>query len=121
MANFTINGKEHELKLTWDSVKYLNKIVEGGSLAVVGQALQGDPELLPHVISAGLKHTGEAYTLADVEQAIETAINEERLDFLGIMRLSNEVISESFFYKALLTKMLAENKDAKKQLDRLLK
>ena len=121
MANFTINGKEHELKLTWDSVKYLNKIVEGGSLAVVGQALQGDPDLLPHVISAGLKHTGEAYTLADVEQEIELAVTEERLDFLEIMRLSNEVITESFFYKALVTKMLAENKDAKKQLDRLLK
>ena len=121
MANFTINGKEHELKLTYKGVKYLNGIVGGNALEVVGQALQGDLDLFPHVISAALKHTEENYTLEDVEKAIEIALEEERLDFLGIMKLSNEVIGESFFYKAILTKTMAENKDAKKALDKLLK
>lgn len=121
MANFTINGKEQELKLTYAGVKYLNKVTEGGALSVVGQAMQGDADLFPHVIIAALKHTGEQYTLVDAEQAIEDAITEERLDFLGIMRLSNEVISESFFYKALMTKMMADNKEAKKALDKLLR
>jgi hypothetical protein len=121
MANFKINGKEHDLKLTYAGVKYLNKIVEGGALAVVGQAMQGDADLFPHIIAAGLKHTGLDHSLEDVEQAIEIAIEEERLDFLGIMRLSNEVISDSFFFKAIITKMMADNKDAKKALDKLLK
>lgn len=116
-----MNGKEHEVKLTWESVKYLNKVVEGGSLAVVGQALQGDLDLLPHVIHAGLKHTGENYKFADVEKAIELAVTEERLDFLEILRISNEVVSESFFYAPMVTKMLAKTKGAKEQIDSLLK
>ena len=120
MANFKINGKEHELKLTWAGVKYLNKVEEGGALAVVGQALQGDADLFPHVIAAALKHTELNHSIEDVEQAIELAVAEERLDFLEIMRLSNEIIGESFFYKTIIDKMMAENKDAKKQLAKLL-
>ena len=121
MANFTINGKEHELKLTYTGVKYLNGVVGGNALEVVGQAMQGDLDIFPHVVAAALKHTGENYTLNDVEQAIELAVEEERLDFRGIMQVSNEVISESFFYKAIMAKMMSENKDAKKALDKLLK
>lgn len=121
MANFTINGKEHELKLTYTGVKYLNGVVGGNALEVVGQAIQGDLDIFPHVISAALKHTGENHTISDVEQAIEQAVEEERLDFRGIMQLSNEVIAESFFYRAIMTKMMTENKDAKKALDKLLK
>ena len=121
MANFTINGKEHELKLTYVGVKYLNGVVGGNALEVVGKAMQGDLDIFPHVIAAALKYTEESYTLADIDKAIELATAEERLDFLGIMQLSNEVIAESFFYKTIMTKMLTENKDAKKALDKLLK
>ena len=121
MANFSINGKEHELKLTYTGVKYLNGVVGGNALEVVGKALQGDLDLFPHVIAAALKHTGENYTLADVEKAIELAVEEERLDFRGIMKLTNEVIAESFFYKEILAKVMTQNKDAKKALDNLLK
>ena len=121
MANFTINGKEHELKLTWEGVKYLNNVTEGGALAVVGKAMQGDADLFSHVISAALKHTKLNHSLADVDEAIGLAIEEERLDFLGVMRLSNEVITDSFFYKAMVTKMMADNKDAKKAYEKLLK
>lgn len=121
MANFTINGKEHELKLTYTGVKYLNGVVGGNALEVVGQVMQGDLETFPHVIAAALKYTGENYTLADVEQAIELAVEEERLDFRGIMQVSNEVISESFFFKATLANLMAKNKDMKKAMDQLLK
>ena len=121
MANFTINGKEHELKLTWEGVKYLNNVTEGGVLAVVGKAMQGDADLFSHVISAALKHTKLNHSLADVDIAIGQAMEEERLDFLGIMRVSNEVITDSFFYRTVVAKMTADNKDAKKQLDKLLK
>jgi len=121
MANFTINGKKQDLKLTFAGVNELNKKMEGGALEVVAKALQGDGDLLPHVLDAALKHTGENYTEADIMQAIEESFEEERLDLLGIMSLYSEVVSESFFYKAMVTKMLAENPEAKAALDKLLK
>lgn len=120
MANFEIGGKEYELKLTYKGAKHLTA-VGGNALEVVGKAMQGDMELFPHVVHACLIGQGEKYTYADVEQAIEEALENERLDLLGIMRISNEVVTESFFYKALVDKMMAGNKDAKKELDKLLK
>lgn len=120
MATFEINGKEHELKLDYTGVKYLNKHVDGGALAVVGQAMQGDEDLFPHIISAALRHTGEDYTMKVVEAAIEQAVSEERLDLLGIMRLSNEVVADNFFYRAVVAKMMTKDKKAKAALDDLL-
>ncbi|MEK3887252.1 tail assembly chaperone [Bacillus sp. FSL K6-3431] len=121
MATFEIKGKEHELKLNYAGIKYLNKKVDGGALAVVGQAMQGDEDLIPHIISAALRHTGEEYKLKDIESAIEQAVEEERLDLLGLLRLSNEVVTDNFFYKAAVTKMMADTPEAKAALDNLLK
>ncbi|MGE6487763.1 tail assembly chaperone [Paenisporosarcina sp. NPDC076898] len=121
MATFKINGKEHDLKLTYAAVQYLNKLEEGGSMTIVGKAMQGDSDLFPHILLAGLKHTGLDHSLEDVQQALEIAFEEQRLDFLSIMRISNEVISESFFYKPLIDKMMADNKEAKTALASLLK
>lgn len=121
MANFTINGKEHELKLTYKGVKKLNELYSGGALDVVGKAIAGDLETFPHIIQAALLHTGENYTLEAVEQAIDDATEAEQLDFLGIIRISNEVVTQSFFFKTTVAKLLADNKQAKKAMDQLLK
>lgn len=120
MANFEIGGKQYELKLTYKGAKHLTA-ERGNPLEVVGKAMQGDLDLFPHIVHACLIGQGEQYTFADVEQAVEDALENERLDLLGIMRVSNEVVTESFFYKALVEKMMAGNKDAKKELDKLLK
>ncbi len=119
MANFEINGKEYDLKLTYKGIKYLNG-VSGSSLETVGKALQGDTDFFPHIIHACLISAGEKYTLKQVEAAIDDALENERLDLLGIMRQSNEIVTDSFFFKALVTKMLADKPEVQKQLNDLL-
>lgn len=120
MANFEINGKEYELKLTYKGIKHLNS-VSGSALETVGKAMQGDADFFPHIIHACLISAGEKYTLKQVEAAVEDALESERLDLLEIMRQSNEIVTDSFFFKALVTKMLADKPEVKKQMDELLK
>lgn len=121
MARFEIKGKEHELKIDYKAVKYLNGLHSGGTFELIGKALMGDFDTFPHIVHAALFHTGEGHTLTDVEQAIEEAIAAERLDLDSILRISNEVITDNFFYRATATKLLAEDKQARKMLDKLLK
>lgn len=121
MATFTIGEKEHELKLTYAGVKKLNGIFEGGSFELIGKAMMGDLDTFPHIIQAALLYTGENYTIAHVEGAIDAAIEAETLDMNGILKLSNEVITQSFFFKATVAKLMAKDKSAKKMLDELLK
>jgi len=121
MARFEINGKEYELKLTFESVKYLNGLFEGGSFEVIGKAIMGDLNTFPHIIHAALFHTGENFALKDVEKAIDEAIQNEKLDLDGIVKLSNEIVANSFFYKKTVDKLLKENKEAKKAMEQLLK
>lgn len=120
MATFEINGKEYELKLTYAAVKRLNKVHEGGSFELIGKALQGDFDTFPHVVHAGLLHTGENFTLEDVEKTIEDAVENEKLSFDDIMRLSNEVVTQSFFYKPTVDKMAKKNPEMKQALEQLL-
>lgn len=121
MANFIINGKEHELKINYAGVKYLNKIYEGGSYEIIGKAIMGDLDTFPHIVYAALKHTGEAFTLQSIEDAITEAIEAERMDLDSIVKVSNEVVTQSFFYKATVAKLLKDNKAAQKALDQMLK
>lgn len=121
MATFTINGKEHEMKLTYAGVKKLNGVYEGGSFEIIGKAMMGDLDTFPHIVQAALLHTGENYSLTQIESAIDEAIESEKLDMTGILRVSNEVITQSFFYRATVEKLMAKDKAAKRALDDLLK
>lgn len=120
MATFTINEKEFELKLTYASVKKLNGLYEGGSFELIGKAMMGDVDTFPHIVQAGLLHTGENYTLDAIETALGDAIEAEKMDMNDILKMSNEVITQSFFYKATVTKLMSKDKAAKKQLEELL-
>lgn len=121
MATFTIGEKEHELKLTYAGVKKLNGLYEGGSFELIGKAMMGDLDTFPHIVQAALLHTGENYTIKHVEDALDAAIEAEKIDMNDILKLSNEVITQSFFFKATVAKLLAKDKGAKKMLDGLLK
>ncbi|MED3649950.1 tail assembly chaperone [Heyndrickxia sporothermodurans] len=121
MARFEINGKDYELKLTYASVKHLDGLFEGGSLGVVGKAMSGDLNAFPHIVHAALFHTGENIALKDVEAAIEKLFEAEQLDLDVVLKLSNEVITESFFYKKTVTKLMAKNPEAMKELKELVK
>lgn len=120
MAQFTVKETEYnDLKLTYKGIKYLNTIA-GGAFEVVAKSMQGDVDLFPHIIYAALMGQESKISLRDVEAAIEDALENEKLDLLDVLRLSNELVTESFFYKATVTKLLADQKEAQKALKALL-
>lgn len=120
MAHFTVNETEfNDLKLTYKGIKYLNNVA-GGAFEVVARAMQGDVELFPHVLYAAILGQEKKISLREVEEAIEVALEEEKLDLMEVLRISNDVVTESFFYKATVTKLLADQKDAQKALKTLL-
>ncbi len=121
MARFEIEGKEYELKLNFASVKYLDSLYEGGSLGLIGRALSGDLDTFTHVVHAGLFHTDKNFSLKSVEQAIEDAFENEKLDLDYALKIVNEVVTDSFFYKKVVAKLLAKSPEAKAELDELLK
>src|SRR5699024_12759568 len=66
-------------------------------------------------------HTGENFSLKDVKDAIEVMFSNEAITFDDFQRISNEVVTESFFYKPTVQKMMNQNPEMKKayeQLDR---
>lgn len=120
MELFEINGKEHELKLTLASVKYLNGIAEGGAFSLIQRAITGDIDMYIDIVFAGLFHTDEGYRKADVEEAVEKLIEDEKLDLDAINRTSYGVMSESFFYKKTFNKMFASDPEMKAELEKLM-
>lgn len=121
MELFEINDKEHELKLTLASVKYLNGLHEGGAMTLIGKALSGDIDTYVAVVHAGLFHTEQGYKKKDVEKAVEEGIADERIDLDLINRTSYGVMAESFFYRKTVEKMFKDDPEAKKQIEALMK
>jgi|SRR5690625_1302784 len=120
MATFVIDGKEYELKLTFEAVKRLNKAFEGGSYELIGKAIAGDFEAFPIIIHAALLHTGENFSQADVTQAVEELFAQEQITFDDIQRVSNEVVTESFFYKPTVQKLMNQDPEMKKAYEQLI-
>lgn len=116
MTTFEIEGKEYELKLTFESVKKLSKVFDGGSYEVVGLALAGDLDAFPAIVHAGLIHTGKNFTRKQVDKAIEEAFESEKLTLDDIAKVGKEVVADNFFYKPTVQKLLKKNPDAKKAM-----
>lgn len=121
MANFEIKGKEYELKLTFESVKRLNGLYDGGAYELIGKAMMGDIETFVQIVHAGLLHTGEKFTLKDVEARIVELFEAEQIDQDAITKVANEVVTNSFFYKKMVDKLMADNTQAKAAIDKLTK
>lgn len=109
MSTLKIDGNEYELKLNYGAVKLLSNSFEGGAYEVIGKALSSDLDAFPKVLHAALFHTGKNFSLKKVEQAIEQAIDNEELSFESIGKILDEVVSQSFFFKATVDKMLEKN------------
>lgn len=120
MVSFEINGKEYELKLNFKAVRHLNSLYQGGAYELIGKAMLGDLDTFINIVHAGLLHTGENFKLKDVENAIEKLFEEEKLDQDEITRISNEVVTNSFFYKPTVEKLTKKNPQAKQALDLIL-
>lgn len=121
MFMFEIKGKEEEIKITLNSIKYLNGLNENGAFEFIQKALSGDLETYVDVIFAGLFHTKKGYKKEDVEEAIDEKIANEELDLATINATLYGLVSEHFFYKATLDKMFKENPEAKEELEKLMK
>ena len=119
MATFEIDGKEYELKLTYKAIKQLDGSFDGGSYELIGRAIQGDIEAFPRIVHAALMHTGGNYSYKAVEKQIEKLIDEGELSLDGIAKISDEVVTQSFFYKATVDKLMANNPEMKKALEQL--
>ena len=119
MATFEINGKEYELKLTYQAIKRLNNAFEGGSYEVIGKAIQGDFEAFPIIVHAALLHTGENISFKSVEKEIESLIDAEKLSMEDITKVCDEVVTQSFFYKTTVDKLMKANPEMKKALEQL--
>lgn len=119
MTTFEINDKEYELKLTYQSIKLLNNAFEGGSYELVGRALQGDFDAFPTIVHAALLHTGEGLSLKKVEKEIERQIDSQVISLEDIAKISDEVVTQSFFYKATVDKLLKNNPEMAKALKQL--
>lgn len=121
MKTFEIKGKEHELKLDLQSVKYLNGREEGGAFAFIAKAIQGDIDTFIDILYAGLFHTKEGYKKKDIVDAVDTGIAEESIDLDYINSTSYGVVADSFFYKKAVNKMFATDPEAKKQIETLMR
>jgi|SRR5690554_507057 len=121
MATFEIDGKEYELKITFESVKRLNKAFDGGSYELIGKAIAGDLDAFPLIIHAALIHTNEKFTLKKVEQAIEDLFEREALSFEDIQKILIEVVAESFFYKPTVAKLMSQSPEMKVAYEQVIK
>lgn len=121
MERFEINGEEHELKITLDSVKYLNGLYDGGAFMLIQKAISGDIDTFMAIVYAGLFHTEKGFKKKDVEKAVEDGIANEKIDLDYINRVSYGVVADSFFYKKTVDKIFANDPEAKKQIEALMK
>lgn len=122
MATFEINGKEYELRLEYEGIARLNNAFkqEGGSFGVIGKAISGDLEAFPTIVHAALLHTGEGFKQKQVAEEIMRLISEQKLSLEEIHKLSNEIVTENFFYKPTAAKLMKQNPDMKKAYEQLM-
>ena len=119
MATFTVGEKEYDLKLTYKSIKRLNGAFEGGSYELIGKAIQGDFDAFPVIVHAALMHTGENFGIKTIESEIEKQVDSEQIAMEDVAKISDAVVTQSFFYKATVDKLMAGNPEMKKALDQL--
>lgn len=119
MTTFEINGKEYELKLTYAGIKRLNNAFEGGSYEAIGKAIAGDFEAFPIIVHAGLLHTGENISQKAVEKEIEALIDSQKISMVDVAKICDEVVTQSFFYKETVEKLMKANPEMKKALEQL--
>ena len=120
MARFAIGKEDYELKLTFESVKHLNAQFSGGALELVGRAVSGDLDTYVKIVHAGLFHTGKNIGIQTVEEELMKQFEAEKLDLQTVLSQSHEIVTNSFFYRPTLEKLLAKDPNAKAQLDLLL-
>lgn len=117
-VTFTIKGKEHELKLSFKSIKILSSLQEGGAFGLVAKAMMGDDETYSNLIYAGLLHTDEDYSMLDVEDAIEELFEQGKLDIMLVLETLHKMILEHPYFKETVERILTDDPNAKEALEK---
>lgn len=120
MIMFEVNDEVYEVKLTFESIKYLNGKDEGGAFAFIQKALSGDLDTYVDIIFAGLFHTEKGFTRKDIEKAVEEGIINEQIDLAEVNSTCYGIVSESFFYKQTFRKMFPDE-ESRQEMDELMK
>lgn len=121
MQRFEIKGEEHEVRLDFKAIQHLNSLYQGNGYGLIQRALSGDIDTYIEIINAGLFHTGKGFKKSDVAKEVEAAVMEERLDMFDINKTCYAVVSENFFYKKILEKVILKDPSARKQIESLMK
>lgn len=117
-VTFTIKGKEHELKLSFKSIKILSSLQEGGAFGLVANAMIGDDETYSNLIYAGLLHTDEDYSMSDVEDAIEELFEQGKLDMMLVLETLHKMILLHPYFKETVEKLLTDDPNAREALEK---
>ena len=120
MAKFEIDGKEYDLKLNFKAISDINKKYDS-ALDFVGQVMQGDFDTFIDVIYYGLYHTGEGFKRKDIAKEIEQKFENEELDLDYILVTGNEVVTDNFFFRKTVNKMMDSDPEMKKQAEQIYK
>jgi hypothetical protein len=120
MAKFEMNGKEYEVKLDFKAVSDINKKYDS-ALSFVGEVMQGNFDAFIDVIYFGLYHTGEGFTRKQIEKEIQQKFENEELDLDYILVTGNEVVTDNFFFRKTVNKMMKSDPTMKEQMETIYK
>lgn len=120
MAVFEIDGQEYDVKLNIEAINKINK-KHDSALSFVGEVMQGNLDVFIDVIHFGLLHTGKGFTRKQVQEEFEKKFANEEIDLDYILVTGNEVVTDNFFFRKTVNKMMASDPEMKKQADLIYK
>lgn len=120
MATFEINGKEYQIKLNIEAINKINE-KHDSALSFVGEVMQGNLDVFIDVIHFGLLHTGEGFTRKTIQEEFDKKFESEEIDLDYILVTGNEVVTDNFFFRKTVNKMMKSDPEIKKQMDQIYK
>ena len=120
MAVFEIEGKEYDVKLNLEAINKINK-KHNSALEFVGEVMQGNIDVFIDVLHFGLLHTGEGFTRKQVEKEFNEKFENEEIDLDYILVTGNEVVTDNFFFRKTVNKMMKSDPSMKEQMDLIYK
>lgn len=120
MPKFEVNKQEYDVRLDFKAIKVLNKEY-ATPLEFVGEVVSGSVDAFVNCLYAGLQHTGKGFGKKLIESEVEKQIEGEQLDLSDIIRIGNEALDESFFYKKTVNNLMKKDPQMKELLKELAK
>lgn len=117
MPKFKVNGKEHELKLTYKGIEVINALYQA-PIEFVGLIIGGHINAFVDCLYASLQEQGIGKEL--IRQEVIKQIEEGELDLSDIMRIGYEVVSKSFFFQKTVNSLIGKDPQMKAMLEEVM-